>query len=144
MPWLCCAAVVRSAAFKPLVDVVTAHSQPLLEEAAAIGVLASKLQPMVQRAQQLQQEREHPIAAALAAAAASAAAGAPSAGGSRRRTGGKGGSAAGEAAAAAAAGERDVGEADVEQQVRQMMAEAGASLQQLRQFNATLGAAGNQ
>lgn len=139
---LCCVAVVRSAAFKPIVDVVTAHSQPLLEEAAAIGVLASKLQPMVQRSQQLQQEREHPIAAALAAAA-SAAAGAPSAGGSRRRTGGKGASTAGEAAAAAAA-ERDVCDGDVEQQVRQMMAEAGASLQQLRQFNATLGAAGNQ
>lgn len=120
---------------------VNANSQPLLDEAAAIGALASKLQPMVQRAQQLQQEQEHPVAAALAAAAA-ATAGAPSTAGGRRRTGGKG--AKSDAAAAAAAGaDKDVAEA-VEQQVRQMMVETGASLQQLQQLNATLGASGSQ
>jgi hypothetical protein len=133
-------AVVRSAAFKPLADVVNANSQPLLDEASSIGALASKLQPMVERAQQLQQEQEHPVAVALAAAAA-AAAGAPSTAGSRRRTGGKG--AKGDVAAAGADGGRDVAEG-VEQQVRQMMVETGASLQQLKQLNATLGAAGSQ
>lgn len=139
----CCSAcdvsttAVRSAAFKPLADVVNASSQPLLEEAAAIGALASKLAPMVQRAQQLQQEQEHdhPIAAALAAAAAAAAADAPS---SRRRTGGKGGKGAA-AAGPDSGGSQDVGEG-VEQQVRAMMLQAGASLEQLRGLNANLGA----
>jgi hypothetical protein len=134
-------AVVRSAAFKPLADVVNANSQPLLDEASAIGALASKLQPMAERAQQLQQERDNPVAVALAAAAAAAAAGAPSTTGSRRRTGGKG--AKGDVAADAPDGGRDVVEG-VEQQVRQMMGETGASLQQLKQLIATLGAASSQ
>lgn len=131
-------AVVRSAAFKPLADVVSTNSQPLLEEAAAIGALAQKLQPMVQRAQQLQQERGHPVSTALAGAASAAGAGVSG----RRRAGGK---AAGGAAADAAAG--DVGKdaaGDVEQQVRQLMAETGASLQQLKQMNSTLSSAGAQ
>ncbi len=140
---LLCPAAVRSAAFKPLAEVVGASSQPLLDEAAAIGALASKLAPMVQRAKQLQQEQDHPVAAALTAAASAAAVDAPS---SRRRTGGKGGR--GDAAAAAAGGSggkagsgSDAGEG-VEQQVRGMMLEAGASLQQLRELNAALGANG--
>jgi hypothetical protein len=148
---LCCAvlcyqlllpcAVLRAAAFKPLTEVVSANSQPLLDEAAAIGALASKLQPMVARAQQLQQERDHPVAAALAAAAASSAA-APSTTQGRRRTGGKAGAAAAGKGGAGAVGgaERDVVAAEgVEQQVRQVMAETGASLQQLQQLHAALG-----
>jgi hypothetical protein len=147
---------MRAAAFKPLAEVVNANSQPLLEEAAAIGALVSKLQPMMQRAQQLQQGREHPIAAALAAAAASAggggSGGAASAAASRRRTGGKAAAAKGDAAAAAAAAgvaaASDAGGADVaqgvEQQVRQMKAEAGASLQQLQQLNSALSCAEQQ
>jgi hypothetical protein len=96
---------------------------------------------MVQRAQQLQQkEQEHPVAAALAAAAAAAAAAdAPS---SRRRAGARG--AKGEAAAAGV-GRPDSGQdvaEGVEQQVRQMMLEAGASLQQLKELNTALGASG--
>lgn len=134
-------AVLRAAAFKPLTEVVSANSQPLLDEAAAIGALASKLQPMVARAQQLQQERDHPVAAALAAAAASSAA-APSTTQGRRRTGGKAGAAvaAGKGGAGAVGGaERDVAAEGVEQQVRQVMAETGASLQQLQQLHAALG-----
>lgn len=135
-------AAVRSAAFKPLADVVNASSQPLLDEAAAIGALASKLAPMVQRAQQLQQEQrpDHPIAAALAAAAAGAAADAPS---TRRRTGGKGAKGDGAAGADVGGGGQNVGEG-VEQQVRQMMLQTGASLEQLQGLNASLGGDGAQ
>lgn len=134
--------VARSAAFKPVAEVVTANSQPLLEEAAAIGALAAKLQPMVQRAQQLQQEREHPVAAALAAAAAAAAGAGAGAGASSRRRTPAGGSKAEDNAGAD--GGKDVAAAaadGVEQGVRKMMAEAGASLHQLKQFNVVLGAA---
>lgn len=130
--------MVRSAAFKPLADVISANSQPLLEEAAAIGALAQKLQPMVQRAQQLQQERGHPVSAALAGAASAAAGVGVS---SRRRAGGK---AAGAAADAAAGDGGKDAAGDVEQQVRQLMAETGASLQQLQQLNSTLSSAGAQ
>lgn len=129
---------MRAAAFKPLTEVVSTNSQPLLDEAAAIGALASKLQPMVARAQQLQQERNHPVAAALAAAAAASSAAAPSTTQGRRRTGGKGAAPRGGAGAVGA--ERDVASEGVEQQVRQVMAETGASLQQLQQLHVALGA----
>lgn len=94
---------------------------------------------MVARAQQLQQEQNHPVAAALAAAAAASSAAAPSTTRGRRRTGGKGAAPRGDAGAVSA--ERDVVAAEgVEQQVRQVMAETGASLQQLQLLHAALGA----
>jgi hypothetical protein len=94
---------------------VTASSQPLLEEAAAITALSAKLQPMMQRAQQLQADWDTPLACGAARGVT---------GGADARRGGRGGAAAG------------VG--GVEQHVRQMMTESGTSLSALSALNASL------
>lgn len=115
-PSPCCfvCAADTNAAYKPLADAVSSAQPTVLEEAAAIAQLAATVQPMVSRAKQLQAERMEPMGQALAGAAAAAAGG----------------------GAAAAAGEEDEG--DVERRVRRMMAETGASSEQLQAANAAL------
>ncbi|KAF8060464.1 N6a [Scenedesmus sp. PABB004] len=116
----------RFAAYKPLADTLAAVGQPLLQEAAAIGRLAAKLEPMLSAAAQLAAQRRpaDPLAAALAAA------GAAGAGAARGGEDGDDDCADGCA-----------DDADVDRRVQQLMGDTAASMDALIAANAALQAA---
>ncbi|KAF6250953.1 hypothetical protein COO60DRAFT_1678405 [Scenedesmus sp. NREL 46B-D3] len=102
-------AAARNAALKPLAEAISSRGAPLLDDASAISRLAAKLRPMVSRAQQLQAEQQEPMQQALAAGAGAGAGG----------------------------GDAGFGGED-ERRVRRVMAEAGASAEQLQAAAAAL------
>eukprot|EP00879_Flechtneria_rotunda_P023494 GHRR01024853.1.p1 GENE.GHRR01024853.1~~GHRR01024853.1.p1 ORF type:complete len:252 (+),score=131.39 GHRR01024853.1:448-1203(+) len=125
-------AASAAAAYKPLIDAISTSSQSVLQEAAVIQQLASKLQPSIARAQQLQaeqQQQKEPIGQ-IPASTADAAAGPlePFADVSNTAKGGS------------YTETTDIGSHKVaaERHVRQFIMETGASLKQLQATNAAL------